>query len=85
MCTSALLLAAELEFTANTTPLTTPLHPIAMPITQSSLLLHTQSAAYLSMGDADKALDDAESCIKVNGSWAKGYTRKGAALHKLKR
>lgn len=37
------------------------------------------------MGNADKALEDAESCIQVNSSWAKGYARKGAALHKLKR
>ncbi|CAM9091766.1 unnamed protein product [Ascophyllum nodosum] len=44
-----------------------------------------RSAAHLSNGDARKALEDAELCIKANGSWAKGYTRKGAALHKLKR
>lgn len=43
------------------------------------------SAAYLSKGDATKALEDAEACIEANSTWAKGYSRKGAALHKLMR
>ncbi|CAM9439347.1 unnamed protein product [Pylaiella littoralis] len=44
-----------------------------------------RSAAHLSNGNAAKALEDAELCIKANDTWAKGFTRKGAALHKLKR
>jgi len=44
-----------------------------------------RSAAYLSKGDAKSALSDAERCIALNGSWAKGYSRKGAALHSLRR
>lgn len=44
-----------------------------------------RSAAYLSKGEAEKALDDADQCIKANPSWPKGYSRKGAALHSLKR
>ncbi len=44
-----------------------------------------RSAAYLSKGDAQNALDDAEACIGLNPSFAKGYSRKGAALHSLKR
>jgi len=44
-----------------------------------------RSAAYLSKGDAQNALDDAEACIGLNPSFAKGYSRKGAALHALKR
>jgi stress-induced-phosphoprotein 1 len=43
-----------------------------------------RSAAYLSMDDAEHALEDAEACIKVKGDWAKGYSRKGAALHALR-
>lgn len=46
---------------------------------------HVRSAAHLSNDNAAKALEDAELCIKANDSWAKGFTRKGAALHKLKR
>lgn len=37
------------------------------------------------MDDATHALEDAESCIKVKGDWAKGHARKGAALHALRR
>ena len=44
-----------------------------------------RSAAYLSKGDAHNALEDANSCIGLNPSFAKGYSRKGAALHALKR
>jgi stress-induced-phosphoprotein 1 len=44
-----------------------------------------RSAAYLSAGQGDEALSDADSCIKLKSEWPKGYSRKGAALHKLKR
>ncbi|CAM9820491.1 unnamed protein product, partial [Phaeothamnion confervicola] len=44
-----------------------------------------RSAAFLSRGDAGGALADAEKCIDISPGWAKGFTRKGAALHALKR
>lgn len=44
-----------------------------------------RSAAYLSKGDAENALADGEKCIEISPQWAKGYSRKGAALHSLKR
>jgi len=44
-----------------------------------------RSAAYLSKGDGQNALEDADSCIGLNPKFAKGYSRKGAALHELKR
>jgi stress-induced-phosphoprotein 1 len=44
-----------------------------------------RSAAHLSKGDATAALADAEACIEANTSWPKGYSRKGAALHALRR
>jgi stress-induced-phosphoprotein 1 len=44
-----------------------------------------RSAAYLMNHDASSALRDAEKCVSLNPSWAKGYGRKGAALHSLKR
>ena len=31
------------------------------------------------MEDYSKALEDAESCVELNPSWAKGYQRKGLA------
>lgn len=44
-----------------------------------------RSAAYLKKGEAQKALDDANSVIGLSPDFAKGYSRKGAALHALKR
>jgi stress-induced-phosphoprotein 1 len=44
-----------------------------------------RSAAYLSKGDAINAFSDAKRCIDLSPSWAKGYSRKGAALHSLRR
>ena len=44
-----------------------------------------RSAAYLKQGNASNALSDAESCIGLKPDFAKGYSRKGAALHGLKR
>lgn len=44
-----------------------------------------RSAAYLKKGDAHNALEDANSCIGLNPAFTKGYSRKGAALHSLKR
>lgn len=43
-----------------------------------------RSAAYLSMDDAQHALEDAEACVKIKPDWAKAYSRKGAALHALR-
>jgi stress-induced-phosphoprotein 1 len=44
-----------------------------------------RSAAYLSAGDANNALEDANACLGLNPDFSKGYSRKGAALHALKR
>jgi len=44
-----------------------------------------RSAAYLKKNDAVNALADAESCLGLNPNFAKGYSRKGAALHGSKR
>ena len=44
-----------------------------------------RSAAYLKKGDAHNALEDANSVLGLNPEFPKGYSRKGAALHALKR
>ena len=44
-----------------------------------------RSAAYLKKGDAQNALEDATACVGLNPEFTKGYSRKGAALHSLKR
>eukprot|EP00965_Chrysotila_dentata_P036699 1221851-Pleurochrysis_carterae.AAC.1 len=32
-----------------------------------------------------QALSDADMCIELRGEWSKGYTRRAAAMHGLKR
>ena len=38
-----------------------------------------RSGAYASLENYEKALEDAEKCVEINPSWAKGYARKGFA------
>ncbi|KAG4107925.1 heat shock protein STI-like protein [Neocallimastix lanati (nom. inval.)] len=44
-----------------------------------------RSASYASLGNFQKALEDAEQTIKLKSDWPKGYSRKGAALFGLQR
>ncbi|KAL7571358.1 hypothetical protein ACA910_007671 [Epithemia clementina (nom. ined.)] len=52
---------------------------------KDSALYSNRSAAYLKAGDNDNALKDAERCILLNPDFHKGYSRKGAALHAMKK
>nr|CAB3493697.1 unnamed protein product [Digitaria exilis] len=47
-------------------------------------LYSNRSLCYLNIGEAQKGLLDAESCINIPPKWVKGYYRKGAALMSLK-
>jgi Ca2+-binding EF-hand superfamily protein len=44
-----------------------------------------RSAAYLKIGQADKALEDGDRCVRIKPKYAKGHARKAAALHALKK
>ena len=52
---------------------------------ENHVLYSNRSAAYLSSGEGQKAFEDAEKCVNLEPTWAKGYGRKGAALHMLKK
>ena len=52
---------------------------------QQHVLFSNRSAAHMSKHEYEKALQDAVRCIELSPSWVKGYSRKGAALHALKR
>ena len=44
-----------------------------------------RAAAYMTADSISKALRDAEKCVALAPTWAKGYSRLGAAQHGLKR
>ena len=45
------------------------------------VLYSNRSGAYASMKDFDKALEDANKTTEIKPDWAKGWGRKGSALH----
>lgn len=45
------------------------------------VLYSNRSACYSGLKQWEQALNDAEECIKINPAFAKGYGRKGGALH----
>ncbi|KAL8834449.1 MAG: hypothetical protein Q9170_003745 [Blastenia crenularia] len=45
------------------------------------VLYSNRSGAYASLKDFDKALEDASKTTEIKPDWAKGWGRKGAALH----
>eukprot|EP00468_Gymnochlora_sp_CCMP2014_P013170 CAMPEP_0167756360 /NCGR_PEP_ID=MMETSP0110_2-20121227/9344_1 /TAXON_ID=629695 /ORGANISM="Gymnochlora sp., Strain CCMP2014" /LENGTH=557 /DNA_ID=CAMNT_0007642465 /DNA_START=71 /DNA_END=1744 /DNA_ORIENTATION=+ len=47
---------------------------------KNETLYGNRSVAYLKLGEFEKAAADAEMCITLKPSWAKGYVRKGNAL-----
>lgn len=52
---------------------------------QSHLVYGNRSAGYLKLGKPEEALRDAERCVELEPTWAKGYSRHCAALQELKR
>ncbi|PRP76398.1 stress-induced protein sti1-like protein (ISS) [Planoprotostelium fungivorum] len=47
------------------------------------VLYSNRSAAYASLKNYQQALEDANQTVKIKPDWAKGYSRKGLALHYL--
>ncbi|KAG4305239.1 hypothetical protein PORY_001409 [Pneumocystis oryctolagi] len=45
------------------------------------VLYSNRSACYASLKNFDEALKDSIKCIEIQPNWAKGWSRKGAALH----
>lgn len=44
-----------------------------------------RSGSYLNNSNYQKALEDAETCVKLKADWARGHQRKGTALFYLNR
>ncbi|WWD17530.1 hypothetical protein CI109_101971 [Kwoniella shandongensis] len=51
---------------------------------QNHVLYSNRSASKAGLKDWQGALEDAEECIKISSTFAKGHARKGAALHGLR-
>lgn len=51
---------------------------------ENHILYSNRSAAFASKRDYQKALEDAEKVTEIKPDWAKGWGRKGAALHGLR-
>lgn len=49
------------------------------------ILYSNRSAAYAKTNEYEKSLTDAEKTVSLKSDWAKGYSRKGAALELLER
>jgi tetratricopeptide (TPR) repeat protein len=47
-------------------------------------LYSNRSLCYLQIGEAQKALLDADRCVELRPKWVKGHYREGAALMLLK-
>eukprot|EP00796_Vickermania_ingenoplastis_P007870 gene7870-5497_t len=52
---------------------------------ENHVLFSNRSACYAALHKYKDALDDADKCIRIKPDWVKGYTRRGAALHGLRR
>jgi len=52
---------------------------------QNHIYYSNRSACHTALGDYQKAIEDADQCIKLDSKWAKGYYRKGNALSFLSR
>mmetsp|Transcript_18890 Transcript_18890/g.34992 ORF Transcript_18890/g.34992 Transcript_18890/m.34992 type:complete len:451 (-) Transcript_18890:73-1425(-) len=49
---------------------------------ENHLLLSNRAAAYLKLNDFEKAVTDAEACVKIAPDWPKGFTRLAQALYR---
>ena len=58
---------------------------LSPPANTKHVLHSNRSASYCLLEDYESALEDALEVVRLNPEWAKGYSRKGAALHHSKR
>eukprot|EP00550_Attheya_septentrionalis_P011410 CAMPEP_0198306124 /NCGR_PEP_ID=MMETSP1449-20131203/58240_1 /TAXON_ID=420275 /ORGANISM="Attheya septentrionalis, Strain CCMP2084" /LENGTH=628 /DNA_ID=CAMNT_0044008671 /DNA_START=641 /DNA_END=2527 /DNA_ORIENTATION=+ len=73
-------------FNAGDYPKSIELYSKAIEIDDKNHVYYSnRSAAFLKSGDANKALSDAEVCLDLNSEFAKGYSRKAAALFALRK
>jgi len=50
---------------------------------ENHIFYSNRAAAYMALEQYDKALQDADECIRLQPTWAKGFSRRGAALFRM--
>ena len=50
---------------------------------ENHIFYSNRAAAYMALEQYDRALGDADECIRLQPEWAKGYSRRGAALFRM--
>ena len=50
---------------------------------ENHVFYSNRAAAYMALEQYDRALGDADECIRLQPEWAKGYSRRGAALFRM--
>merc|ERR1719181_2114869 len=50
---------------------------------ENHIFYSNRAAAYMALEQYDKALADSDECIRLQPTWAKGFSRRGAALFRM--
>jgi len=64
---------------------TAPNMPDGSPNPLKAVCLSNRAAGFLKLGQPEKALEDAKSCVETNPQNCKGWFRQGIALHAMER
>ena len=64
-----------------------PRHPSARcserALMPASLLAALDCTAYIALEQYEKAMEDADECVRLQPSWAKGYLRRGSVYFRM--
>lgn len=57
---------------------------VALSLDEKSHVLYSnRCTAFIALEDYDKAMEDADECVRLQPSWAKGYLRRGSVFFRL--
>ena len=57
---------------------------VALSLDEKSHVLYSnRCTAYIALDQYDKAMEDADECVRLQPSWAKGYLRRGSVFFRM--
>ena len=57
---------------------------VALSLDEKSHVLYSnRCTAYIALEQYDKAMEDADECVRLQPSWAKGYLRRGSVFFRM--